>query len=205
MEPTKRPQRGPRLHVPAALAALLLSGCPGPNESDILRSCFVLSPVCYLLGVGILWGLRAAVRKQHPDVLFRPWLLSLPAVGLTLLILLSALVAPSTYANLDLELTLLFSPLLIPLIGGGLWTPMLLLWRALFRDTPRTSFEHAALITCVLFFAPWLRIFYADPYERTEHLAGIIGTFTLLVGLGGISTAILVLFLLREARTSARK
>lgn len=205
MESTKRTQRGPRLYVPAALAALTLAGCPGPSQSDIVRSCFVLSPVCYLLGVGILWGLRAAFCKQAPDVLFRPWLLSLPAVGLTLLILLGAGVAPSTFANLDLELVLTLSPILILVVGGGLWTPTLLLWRSLFRDAPRTSFERAALITPVLFFAPWLPVFYSGPRDPAESMAAAVLTLTVLLGLGGVSTAVLVLSFLLEARAANRK
>lgn len=204
MEPARRTQRGPRLHVPAALAVLLLSGCPGPSASDIVRNCFLLAPVCYLLGLGMLWGLRSAWRARFPDALFRPWLLSVPVVVHVLLLVLSARVVPAAFPDLDADLLITLSPVLILIVGGGLWTSTLLLWRALFSAAPHTSFERAALIAFVLFFAPWLPVFYSGPADPFERLAHGIENFTLLIGLGGVSTASLVLFFLFEARKSVR-
>lgn len=200
MESTARTLRGQHLHTPVVLAALALAGCP--SDSDIVRGCFPLAPVCYLLGLLFLRKLRAAWHERIPDTLFRPWVLLTPVVGLALLMLRGALATPSAFQHLFLPLA--FVHVLIPLVGGGLWALTLLLWRGWFSRAPRTSFEGAALAGCALFFAPWLPVFYSPQSRDFESLAYGILSFATFVGLGGVTALVLAAYFLWEARKSPK-
>lgn len=149
------------------LLVLLAPGCDA--KKDLIRLGMINAPLCYLLAVAILGLLRQIWRWREPDTLLRPGVLAIPFLLLSLAVVASLGIAwdGSRDSSNIITAAILFSPIIMPIVGGALCVPLLLIWRLWFALSPRDSFEGASLVATALFFAPGLlRLFDVVPTSK---------------------------------------
>jgi hypothetical protein len=158
---------------PFILIALFLVACDG-NQHLIGAGMFV-APLCYLGAVTLLTVLRLMWRTHAPNSRMRPSVLAIPLLILCLGTLKSLDWLHDVWLSRDE--TKLFLMLIAPAAAlfalGALSVPVLVLWRIWFAISARTSFEGAAILATLSFYAPGFAVLFGM-FAPTESFIKVV-------------------------------